>query len=68
VPGKPVGTVCFGWALRGSGPGDDAPRVRLETLRLPGDRAEVRRAAARYALDAGRAWLQAEFADRPPVG
>lgn len=67
VPGKPVGTVCFGWALRGSGGADEVPRVRLETLRLPGDRAEVRRGAALHALDAARAWLQAEFTDRPPV-
>ncbi len=43
VPGKPVGTVCFGWAsaegLRRTG-----------TVRFDGDRATVRRKAALYAL------------------
>ncbi len=68
VPGKPVGTVCFGWALHPPGLAGDAPLVRVETLRLPGDRAAVRRAAALHALDAARAWLEAELADRPPAG
>ncbi|MFN9774766.1 MAG: CinA family protein [Burkholderiales bacterium] len=68
VPGKPVGTVCFGWAMRPPGLADDAPLVRVETLHLPGDRAEVRRRAARHALDAARTWLEAELADRPPAG
>lgn len=43
VPGKPVGTVCFAWALRGQG-------VWAETLHLPGDRDAVRVQAARHAL------------------
>lgn len=51
VPGKPVGTVCFGWAMAAT-PGAP-PAVRTETLRLPGDRAQVRLAAARHAV--GRA-------------
>lgn len=42
-PDKPVGTVCFAWALRGQG-------VWSETLHLPGDRAAVRLQAARHAL------------------
>jgi nicotinamide-nucleotide amidase len=42
-PAKPVGTVCFGWAVRGGA-------SRVLTLRLPGDRAQVRRAAALAAL------------------
>ena len=41
-PGKPVGTVCFAWA----GPGTaEALRTRLE-----GDRAQVREASVRIAL------------------
>ncbi len=67
VPGKPVGTVCFGWAMRPPGVAGDAPLTRVETLRLPGDRAAVRRGAALHALDLARSWLQAELADRPPV-
>ncbi len=43
VPGKPVGTVCFGWAALHAEP-------VTETLRFPGDRAAVRQAAALHAL------------------
>ncbi len=43
TPGKPVGTVCFGWAAI-----DAAPVV--ETVHFAGDRAAVRRAAALHAL------------------
>lgn len=43
VPGKPVGTVCFGWATR------DGALV-VETQHFDGDRAAVRAAAAAYAL------------------
>jgi nicotinamide-nucleotide amidase len=42
-PGKPVGTVCFGWAVRG---GD----IQTQTLCFPGDRAQVRLQTARHAL------------------
>lgn len=42
VPGKPVGTVCFGWARAG--------RVDAQTLCFEGDRAAVRRQAALHAL------------------
>jgi len=44
VPGKPVGTVCFAWAVR-----DGEPRV--ETHHLPGDRAAVRHASVVIALE-----------------
>lgn len=37
---KPVGTVCFAWALRLSG--GASPHVVTETRHLPGDRAAVR--------------------------
>ena len=43
VPGKPVGTVCFAWATRGSAP-------RVETHQLQGDRAAVRSASVALAL------------------
>jgi len=42
-PDKPVGLVCFAWAL-----GDRAPRS--ETRHYPGDRAEVRRQSVMRAL------------------
>jgi len=42
-PGKPVGTVCFAWAVR-----DGA--VKSERCLFPGDRWEVRRQAVEKAL------------------
>jgi nicotinamide-nucleotide amidase len=67
APGKPVGTVCFAWALRPPGLADEAPLVRVQTLRLAGDRAAVRRRAALHALaEAGRL-VATELADRPPA-
>ncbi|RPH61190.1 MAG: CinA family protein [Burkholderiales bacterium] len=50
TPGKPVGTVCFGWAAI-----DAAPVT--ETRRFAGDRAAVRRAAALHALRRARELL-----------
>lgn len=35
VPGKPVGTVCFGWALAGQAP-------QTQTMHFEGDRVHVR--------------------------
>jgi len=67
VPGKPVGTVCFGWALHAPGLADGAPLARTATLRLPGDRAAVRRRASLHALSQALDWLDAELADRPPA-
>jgi nicotinamide-nucleotide amidase len=46
-PGKPVGTVWFGWAWRGDG--EIETRVALETF--SGDREAVRRQAVVRALD-----------------
>jgi nicotinamide-nucleotide amidase len=43
VPGKPVGTVCFGWALAGG-------VERTETGRFDGDRETVRRKSLRHTL------------------
>jgi nicotinamide-nucleotide amidase len=53
VPGKPVGTVCFGWALADG-------TVRTATRRFEGPRAVVRRAAALYALHEAAALLAQE--------
>jgi nicotinamide-nucleotide amidase len=44
VPDKPVGTVCFGWAARGGA-------AATATHRFPGDRAAVRAASVRVALE-----------------
>ena len=70
VPGKPVGTVCFGWALaaaaggpQASGAPDERVRVRTATLRFEGDRAEVRRQAALHALQQGFLMLTADPKD-----
>lgn len=42
VPGKPVGTVCFGWAMNG--------KTSVERLVFPGDRQAVRQQTVIYAL------------------
>lgn len=44
-PDKPVGTVCFGWAVKGRGEAQSARRV------FPGDREAVRRQAVQFALE-----------------
>ncbi|MEC5399889.1 CinA family protein [Uliginosibacterium sp. H1] len=49
-PAVPAGTQCFAWALRADSGG--AVAVTSQTLRLSGDRHEVRIAAARHALSA----------------
>ena len=43
APGKPVGTVCFGWTALDS-------EARTETRHFTGDRSSVRAQAALYAL------------------
>jgi nicotinamide-nucleotide amidase len=47
VPGKPVGTVCFGWAALEA-------ESHTETLHFAGDRAAVRARAALHALRRAR--------------
>jgi nicotinamide-nucleotide amidase len=42
-PDKPVGTVCFGWCLRGQAP-------QTERCRFAGSREEIRRQAVIHAL------------------
>lgn len=46
VPGKPVGTVCFGWALRQHG----SARTHTERRVFSGDRQAVRRQSVEHAL------------------
>jgi nicotinamide-nucleotide amidase len=58
VPGKPVGLVCFGWALALPDAGR-SDHVVVETWLLPGDRAAVRRRTAHLALARGLALLKA---------
>lgn len=48
VPGKPVGTVCFGFARRAKD--GQATYVRTQTLHFDGDRNEVRLATVHHAL------------------
>jgi nicotinamide-nucleotide amidase len=65
VAGKPVGTVCFGWAYQG--PGAPEAVVRTATRHFDGDRRSVRLQAALEALAGGLALWRAELADRPPA-
>ena len=51
-PDKPVGTVCFGWAIDGVG-------FSTETHRFPGDRAAVRLATALHAMSRAIEFLDA---------
>jgi nicotinamide-nucleotide amidase len=55
VPGKPVGTVCFAWAVRG----DNDMRLTSATHRLDGDRAAVRTQSIVCALDGLRRAIEA---------
>ena len=54
TPGKPVGTVCFGWAWADP---QGRASTRVETCRFDGDRTAVRRAAALHALQRARSIL-----------
>lgn len=75
TPVKPVGTVCFGWAIRpaeqaggrSSGTGHDLV-VYSATERFDGNRTRVRLAAGRHAIEVLSARLDQEAADRLPVG
>jgi nicotinamide-nucleotide amidase len=48
-PDKPVGTVCFAWAIEG--------QVESETCRFDGDRETVRRQSVAHALSGVRKLL-----------
>jgi nicotinamide-nucleotide amidase len=45
---KPVGTVCFAWALRSSPAA--SPTVHTSTMQFSGDRAQIRQLAVEHAL------------------
>lgn len=66
VPGKPVGTVCFGWALALPDRGAE-PLVTSETRQLDGDRAGIRRRAAGHALRQASRLLRQRLQEQPPV-
>lgn len=55
MPDKPVGTVCFGWGLKGGA-------CRVETVRFLGDREAIRRQAVEHALKGVLAQLAARKA------
>lgn len=67
---KPVGTVCFGWALRLPGPIDPtaAPVIEVATRHFDGDRRAIRFASAGFALEQGAGRLARFLVDRPVVG
>jgi nicotinamide-nucleotide amidase len=67
VPGKPVGTVCFGWAVQAGAGQGDVPLVWTATVRFDGDRAAVRRQAALHALDEAARRVRTERLDRPDL-
>ena len=46
-PKKPVGTVCFGWAIQNN---STESRVICRTLHFDGDRSSIREQAKNYAL------------------
>jgi nicotinamide-nucleotide amidase len=51
VPGKPVGTVWLGWALRQETAIQSAMESDSRLLQLSGDRAEIRQATVQAALE-----------------
>lgn len=74
VPGKPVGTVCFGWAVQMGVLNSESAMseavsqglVVTATQIFDGDRAAVRRQAAAFALDHAMSLLQRSLAASPP--
>ena len=63
---RPVGTVCFAWALPSdSGPtlGADTAWVKTERQHFDGDRAQVRHATVQHALRSLFQWL----GQKPPA-
>jgi nicotinamide-nucleotide amidase len=50
TPVNPVGTVCFGWALRPAGTAGAAAQVLSARVVFQGDRESVRRQSVQYSL------------------
>ncbi|MDO4683395.1 MAG: CinA family protein [Lautropia sp.] len=68
LPDKPVGTVCFGWALTWPMQEASMPWVLTETCQFDGDRQTVRHQTAAHAMRRALAWLQTRLDDQPLVG
>ncbi len=66
APGKPVGTVCFGFGLALPGGVGDAV-LEVATAHFGGDRRAVRLKAAAFALAQGIARVERALLDRPPA-
>lgn len=75
VPGKPVGTVCFGWAWHRGGLETATAQTAAElsgaqetkTVCFAGDRAAVRRQAAAFALDHAMSLVLRNLQHQPPL-
>jgi nicotinamide-nucleotide amidase len=67
VPGKAVGTVCFGWALALPDGGGE-PLVISEQRHFQGDRSAVRLQSAGHALLRATGLLRQRLQDQPPAG
>ena len=67
VPGKPVGTVCFGWAIRLPLQPQADPLVWTQTRHFDGDRAAVRRQSAIHAMREALRGVSGAWAARPPI-
>lgn len=65
VPGKPVGTVCFGWGL--SLPAGSPPLLVSGQQHFAGDRGAVRRLSAAHALVQATRMLRQRLLDQPPA-
>ncbi|MDO4637935.1 MAG: CinA family protein [Lautropia sp.] len=63
-PEKPVGTICFGWALRWP-PGTDTPLLVAETMHFSGNRSEIREQVAIHALRRALQLLEQAQGDQP---
>lgn len=64
VPGKPVGTVCFGWALSSALQRElGCPALQTACLHFDGDRTAVRFGAAIHALEQALSLLSVDPKD-----
>jgi nicotinamide-nucleotide amidase len=66
VEGKPVGTVCFGWALALPGGGPDT-LVVCEQRHFKGDRSAIRRQSAAWSLQQALRLLRQRLREQPPM-
>lgn len=66
TPDKPVGTVCFGWALRWP-VGTAEPLVLTDTQHFAGTRHDIRRQTVLHALQRALQLIDQQVPDRPVV-